>query len=172
MEQVITVNVKLKPNKFQSELLSNGSLEYILVINTLVSEMVEEKKATKKSSANIVANLNSTVKNQAIKDAKSVFAKAKKSKYKIIPILKKPKILWNNQNYSIKEKSISMPFMINGKSKKLDIKAILNNDIFYKLGSGKLGTLRITKKANKWIAQVAITIPTEPKVEGKTMGVD
>ena len=36
----------------------------------------------------------------------------------------------------------------------------------------KLGTLRITKKANKWIAQISVTIPTIEKTGIKVMGVD
>ena len=98
MEQVITLQAKLNPTKEQIKLIDNGSLDYINTINTLVSEMVIDKKATKKTSANISVALNSAVKNQAIKDAKSVFKKIKKSNYKTIPILKKPVIIWNNQN--------------------------------------------------------------------------
>ncbi|MGF2717048.1 RNA-guided endonuclease TnpB family protein, partial [Bacillus cereus] len=70
----------------QIRLLEQSSQEYIKVINTLVSEMVEAKestkKSTKKSTKNIEANIPSAVKNQAIKDAKSLFAtKIKKSHY-------------------------------------------------------------------------------------------
>ncbi|MGL6106488.1 hypothetical protein, partial [Romboutsia sp.] len=103
MEQVITVQVKLNPTKEQIKLIDNGSLDYIKIINELVSEMVTDKKSTKRTSANIVVGLNSAVKNQAIKDGKSVFKKAKKSKYKIIPILKKPAIVWNNQINAIRK---------------------------------------------------------------------
>ena len=79
MEQVITLQAKLNPTKEQIKLIDNGSLDYINTINTLVSEMVIDKKATKKTSTNISVALNSAVKNQAIKDAKSVFKKVKKS---------------------------------------------------------------------------------------------
>ena len=83
MPQTITVKVKLLPTKEQICLLEQSSHEYIRVINELVSEMVELKKSTK----DVLANLPSAVKNQAIKDAKSVFStKVKKSKYKIVPI--------------------------------------------------------------------------------------
>ncbi|MCR8743889.1 hypothetical protein [Romboutsia lituseburensis] len=93
MEQVITLQAKLNPTKEQIKLIDNGSLDYINTINDLVSEMVTDKKATKKTSANVIVALNSAVKNQAIKEAKSVFKKVKKTKYKIIPILKKTVIL-------------------------------------------------------------------------------
>lgn len=172
MEQVITLQAKLNPTKEQMKLIDNGSLNYINTINTLVSEMVMDKKATKKTSANIVVALNSAVKNQAIKDAKSVFKKVKKSKYKIIPILKKPVIVWNNQNYTVNGDSISMPFIIDGKSKKIEVKADISNDIFYNISNGKLGTLRITKKGRKYIAQISITLNIKPKTEGQAMGID
>ncbi|HDR6893683.1 TPA: transposase, partial [Bacillus thuringiensis] len=101
MPQTITVKVKLLPTKERIMLLEQSSHEYIKVINALVSEMVEAKKSTKKSTKDIEANIPSAVKNQAIKDAKSVFStKVKKSKYKIVPILKRPVCVWNNQNYS------------------------------------------------------------------------
>lgn len=172
MEQVITLQAKLNPTKEQIKLIDDGSLDYINTINELVSEMVIDKKATKKTSANVVVSLNSAVKNQAIKDAKSVFKKAKKSKYKIIPILKKPVIVWNNQNYTVNGDSVSMPFMIDGKSKKIEIKADLNNDIFHNISNGKLRTLRVTKKGRKYIAQISITLNIKPKTEGQAMGVD
>ncbi|MGG5785486.1 RNA-guided endonuclease TnpB family protein, partial [Bacillus albus] len=67
MTQTITVKVKLLPTKEQIRLLEQSSSDYIKLINTLVSEMVEAKKSTKKSTKDIKANLPSAVKNQAIK---------------------------------------------------------------------------------------------------------
>lgn len=49
MSQTLTVKVKLIPTKEQIRLLEQSSHEYIKVINTLVSEMVEAKKSTKKA---------------------------------------------------------------------------------------------------------------------------
>ncbi|MGG1664644.1 RNA-guided endonuclease TnpB family protein, partial [Brevibacillus sp. NRS-1366] len=117
MSQTITVKVKLLPTKEQIQLLQQCCSEYIQVINSLVAEMVEEKKSTKKTTKDVPANLPSAVKNQAIKDAKSVFStKVKKRKYTIVPILKKPVCVWNNQNYSFDFTHISIPFVVNGKS--------------------------------------------------------
>lgn len=173
MNQTITVKVKIYPNKIQSQMLSKSSIEYINVINSLVDEMVKNKKTTKKTSKNIIANLNSAVKNQAIKDAKSIFnTKVKKSKYEIIPLLKRPVIVWNNQNYSLKENVISVPLIINGTSKRIVIKADLSNKRTQNLLTNKLGTLRITKKNNKWIAQISITTATSISEGNKIMGVD
>ena len=175
MPQTITVKVKLLPTKEQIMLLEQSSHEYIKVINALVSEMVEAKKSTKKSTKDIEANIPSAMKNQAIKDAKSVFStKVKKSKYKIVPILKRPVCVWNNQNYSFDFTHISIPFMVNGKSTRLKVRALLIDKYNrnFELLKHKLGTLRITKKSAKWIAQISVTIPTNEKTGTKILGVD
>ncbi|TBX59060.1 transposase [Bacillus mycoides] len=175
MSQTLTVKVKLIPTKEQIRLLEQSSQEYIKVINTLVSEMVEAKKSTKKSTKDIDANIPSAVKNQAIKDAKSMFAtKVKKSNYKIIPILKKPVCVWNNQNYSFDSTHISIPFKVKGKSTRLKVRALLIDKKNHNLDllKHKLGTLRITKKSNKWMAQISVTLPTNEKAGMKVLGID
>ncbi|PEI90821.1 transposase [Bacillus pseudomycoides] len=175
MSQTITVKVKLLPTKEQASILNAMGKEYISTINALVSEMVAEKKTTKKTTKNVPANLPSAVKNQAIKDAKSVFSiKIKKSKYTIIPILKKPVCVWNNQNYSFDFTHIRLPLIIDGKAKKAPVRALLvdKQNRNFDLLKHKLGTLRITKKSNKWIAQISVTIPTSEKTGTKIMGVD
>lgn len=171
MENTLTVLIKLCPTKEQEYLLDNASQEYIRVVNTLVAEMVETKATTKKTSKNIVAYLNSSVKNQAIRDSKSVFQKVKKSKYEIVPILKKPVCIWNNQNYSVSESTIAMPLMIDGKSKKVSIKAIINYRA-KELLTNTIGALRITKKNKKYIAQISVTIPSIENTNTNVMGVD
>lgn len=174
MSQTITVKIKLLPTKEQVFILHEMSQLYISTINMLVSEMVAEKKSIKKSSKDISASLPSAVKNQAIKDAKSVFNKAKKSKFTAIPVLKKPVCIWNNQNYSFDFTHISMPLMTNGKAKKTPIRALLvdKDNRNFDLLKHKLGTLRITQKSGKWIAQISVTIPTIDKTGTKIMGVD
>lgn len=174
MAQMITANIKLLPTKEQASILNAMSKAYTSTINTLVSEMVAKKKSTKKSSKDIPASLPSAVKNQAIKDAKSVFKKVKKSKYTVIPVLKKPVCIWNNQNYSFDFAHISMPIMIDGKATKTPIRALLvdKDNRNFDLLKHKLGTLRITKKSKKWIAQISVTIPTVQSTGLKVMGVD
>lgn len=171
MENTLTVLIKLNPTKEQKQLIDSSSLEYIKLVNELVEEMVESKISTKKTTANIVAPLNSAVKNQAIRDSKSVFQKVKKSKYKTVPVLKKPVCVWNNQNYSIGENSISMPFVVNGKSKKIDIKAIVD-DRAKELLTDTLGTLRVTKKGNKYIAQISVTTESTSSLGENVVGID
>ena len=53
MSQTITVKIKLLPTKEQAVILTEMSRTYISTINNLVSEMVKEKKSTKKTSKNI-----------------------------------------------------------------------------------------------------------------------
>ncbi|GGB42320.1 IS200/IS605 family element transposase accessory protein TnpB [Virgibacillus dakarensis] len=174
MSQTITVKIKLIPTKEQASILSEMSKTYISTINDLVSDMVKEKKSTKKSSKHMDVPLPSAVKNQAIKDAKSVFKKVKKSKYEVVPVLKKPMCIWNNQNYSFDLTHISMPIVVNGKVKKTPIRALLvdKDNRSIDLLKHKLGTLRITKKSNKWIAQISVTVPTTQGTGLKVMGVD
>ena len=169
----MTVKIKLNPTKHQRQLLVSSSRLYIEEVNKLVHEMVEWRTNFKRSSKDILAPLNSAVKNQVIRDAKSIYKKVKKEKFEWIPYLKNPIIVWNNQNYSISEDRISMPFIVDGKSKKLSISAVIpprEGDLIK--SATKLGTLRITKKNNKWMAQISLTINTSSSKATKVMGVD
>ncbi|UNK18360.1 transposase [Paenibacillus sp. N3/727] len=175
MAQTITVKVKLLPTTEQIQRLKQSSNEYIGVVNMLIAEMVEEKKSTKKTTRDVPANLPSAVKNQAIKDAKSVFStKVKKSKYTIVPILKKPVCVWNNQNYSFDFTHISIPLMVEGKSNRVKIRALFINkdNRNFDLLKHKLGTLRITQNSGKWVAQISVTMPTTEKTGIRVLGVD
>lgn len=174
MPQTITVKIKLLPTKEQADILAEMSEEYISTINSLVVEMVEERKPTRKTSKDIEAYLPSAVKAQATLDAKNVFKKGKKKKFETVPLLKKPHCVWNNQNYSFDFRYISMPIMIDGKAKKTPIRALMvdKKNRNFDLLKHKLGTLRVTKKSNKWIAQIAVTISTTEKTGTKVMGVD
>ncbi|OEF99957.1 transposase [Vulcanibacillus modesticaldus] len=168
MEQ--TVKIKLLPTKEQEYHLINISREYIKTVNTLVADMVQAEKILKLSSKDVHVSMPSAVKNQAIRDAKSVYRKVKKLKR--VPILKKSVCIWNNQNYKIKESVIEFPVYINGKSKRIAVKAILT-EYQHNLLKNQLGILRITKKSNKWIAQIAVKIPGPTQNNSDiVMGVD
>lgn len=173
MTQVLTLKIKLKPSKNEVKMLKESSLAYIKTVNTLVSEMVKTKTLTKKTTKHIQSPLNSAVKNQAIRDAKSIFRKVKKSDFKILPLLKKPVIIWNNQNFKVENNGISMPFFVDGQSKRVKLKAFLNTRDFEILHTAKkLGTLRVTQKGDKWVAQISLEMPTEQNASTKVMGVD
>lgn len=51
MSQTITVKVKLLPTKEKISLLEQSSREYIKLMNMLVSEIVEARESTKKSTS-------------------------------------------------------------------------------------------------------------------------
>jgi putative transposase len=168
MEQ--TAKIKLLPIKEQEKHLNHISKEYIKSVNKLVDEMVQAKKLLKLSSKDVSVLMPSAVKNQAIRDAKSIYRRSKQLKR--VPILKKPVCIWNNQNYKIKENIIEFPVCIKGKSKRIAVKAVIT-EYQYNLLKNKLGTLRITKKSTKWIAQICVTVEEPNQNESDiVMGVD
>ncbi len=162
----LTVKFKILPTKEQEQYLEQTLTEYINTVNNIVRIMIN--RHTKLTSKDIKANLPSAVKNQAIQDAKSVYRKYKKTDK--LPILKKPVCIWNNQNYKIND-YLSFPVFINGKSKRIKAKAMLTDYQKQQLNN-KLGTLRITKKSGKWIAQIAVEIPEKQNNGKNIMGVD
>ncbi|ARE89038.1 transposase [Clostridium formicaceticum] len=177
----ITVKFKLLLRKEQMNQLEHISKEYINAVNDIVSSMVLAENKLKLTSKNVIANMPSAVKNQAIRDAKSIFSKYKKQirrnlkkksdKEIKVPVLKKPVCIWNNQNYSLKDGILSLPIMIHGKSQRIQVKTLITD---YQLNNleYKLGALRITRRSGKWIAQISISIP-EPIATGESvMGVD
>jgi IS605 OrfB family transposase len=179
----ITTQVKLLPTPEQILLINSTMQEYISTANNIVNDYVVGDKGTKHTSKTVIANLPSALKNQAIQDAKSIFKKYTKKlkanekketdKQKIIkvPILKKPIAVWNNQNYAIKFSYITFPVWLNGKSTRILVKAVIT-DHQANLITNKLGTLRITKKLGKYIAQIAVEV--EPILSTGTiaMGID
>lgn len=180
----ITVKFKINPSKEQIELLKEISLEYIKTVNAIVSDMVSANLLIKLSSKDISANMPSAIKNQAIRDSKSVFSKYRKDmkinlkkqfeeqKEVTIPVLKKPVCIWNNQNYSYKDGVLNFPVNINGKSQRISVNAMTTDYQIQRL-NGKQGSLRIIQKSGKWIAQICVCVPDKAKVESKTvMGVD
>lgn len=96
----ITVKAKLLPTSEQREHLKTATVEYIRLINTIVSECIEADELIKHTSGTVLATLPSALKNQAIQDAKSVYKKFRKTK--IRSVLKKPVCIWNNQNWTLK----------------------------------------------------------------------
>ena len=127
----LTTSVKLMPTKEQLKQIKSTMNEYIILVNNIVSVYVSNSNDLKYTSKDVIANLPSTVKCEAICAARSVFKKynkaIKKSNEKEIkvPILKKKMATWNNQNYKIKEQSISFPVLINNKCTRINVPAII-----------------------------------------------
>lgn len=163
----LTVKFKILPTKEQEKYLQETLKKYISTVNHIVQIMIDAQ-CVKLTSKDIQANLPSAVKNQAIRDAKSVFRKYKKTNK--LPILRKPVCIWNNQNYKIND-CLCFPIFVNGKSQRIKVKAILTDYQKQQLNN-KLGTLRITKKSGKWIAQIAVETPEKQNNSKNIMGVD
>lgn len=161
--------VKLLPTKEQTVLLSTMGKEYISLINHIVDYCLGQVELCKFSCKTVKAALPSAVKNQAIQDARSLYKRCCKTH--ILSIAKKPIIVWNNQNYTIGADYISFPILIDGKSKRIKVKAIVPDPLFF--SQVKLGTLRITKKNKKWVAQIAYEVVKPiPVSSANTMGID
>jgi len=179
----ITVKFNIVLTKDQVRLLTSISKEYIHTVNHLVSSMLQSDKPVKYSSKDVIANMPSAVKNQAIRDARSICTKYKKTlrlnakrpvdKQKVIkvPTLKKPVCIWNNQNYTLKDGLLSFPVMIDGKSKRIETKTILTGYQLTQL-QGSWGALRITKKGRKYMAQISVEKFVSKASGDAVMGVD
>ena len=179
----ITTQIKLLPTKEQADLINNTMQEYIKTINHVVNNYVVGDCSVKYTSKSVIADLPSALKNQSIQDAKSVFKKytknvklnTKNPKDKQngikVPIIKKPVAIWNNQNYAIKFGYLSFPVLQNGKSTRIVVKAVIA-DYQANLITKKLGTLRITKKSGKYIAQIAVGVEPVQTTGTIAMGID
>ena len=179
----ITVQAKLLPTKEQTSLLSATTKEYIRATNNAVAEYVAAGENLKYSSKNIWAGLPSALKGQIAQDTRSIFQKYIKTvkanarkpqehqKEVKVPILKKPVAIWNNQNYAVKFGKISFPVWKDGKSTRIVVKAIIT-DYQETLLTNKLGTLRITQKSGKYIAQIAVQMEETKTTGNQIMGVD
>ncbi len=161
-----TLQVRLYPTPEQSRLLMAHCLEYIQTVNVLVSAIDADLLPEKASTKDFIAALPSKVKNQALRDAHSVFKRS--LELGTLPILKKPLCQWNNQGWYLEKDALVLPVWLEGKTQRITISCAQ-----VQLPEGKIGTLRIKKKRNKWIADITLTLPDVLAVESeKAMGVD
>jgi putative transposase len=179
----ITVQVKLLPTKEQAVLLCETTKEYIRATNVAVAQYVKAGENLKYSSKNIPADLPSALKGQIAQDTRSIFQKytktvkvnaqkePEKQRNIKVPVLKKPVAIWNNQNFAVKCSQLSFPVWQDGKSNRIVVKASLT-DYQESLLTNKLGTLRITQKSGKYIAQIAVQVEEAKSAAGQVMGVD
>src|SRR5215467_11514205 len=96
-----TLQVRLYPTPEQSRLLMAHCLEYISTVNVLSSALDADliPHDGTFSTKDFVAHLPSCVKNQALRDACSVFKRS--LDLDCLPVLKKPICQWNNQNWHL-----------------------------------------------------------------------
>ena len=77
----------------------------------------------------------------------------------------------NNQNFKIKNDYIEFPVLISGKSKRIAIRASMTDKQKLIFVNAKIGTMRIVRKGNKIVAQIAYEA-AEPECsdDGNVMG--
>jgi putative transposase len=163
-----TVQVRLYPTPEQATLSRAHCQEYISTINVLVQALdsdVLPDGGNGMSTKDFTAALPSAVKNQALRDARSVWNRS--LALGIIPVLRKPICQWNNQNWRMEGDRLLVPVSQNGRVEQIAIRcAVIALD-------GKPGILRIKRKRGRWIADVALTLPEpEPTTGEAMMGVD
>ena len=189
----LSETIKLYSTKEQETLIQAIMFEYISTVNSLVSDATSGTNINKYTSRNVEANLPSALKNQCIRDAKSIVKKHYKTCHKAVlknrnlakkgstlkitapslPILKKPCCYVNNQNFKIKNGCVEFPVMVNGKSKRIAVKTKMSEKQQWIFDSHKLGTMRIVVKNNTLVAQIVYE-SAEPEIatEGNILGVD
>ena len=172
----LTVILKLFPTDEQTDFLRKTLNQYINDENCLLDYYISVGKRVSLTSATFHSPLPAALRNQVVRDASSIYNTATKADTHLtgkFPVLRKPMAIWNNQNYTITDSKISMPVLTDSKSQRVKIKAQGSARTWELLKTSKLGTLRITVKNGKYVAQVAYEVIENPKVVStKAMGVD
>lgn len=189
----LSETIKLYMTREQKSLIVMAMNEYINTVNSLVSVATNGTSISKYTTADVNANLPSALTNQCIRDAKSIVNKYNKNCRKIsaknkklfkqksnitikeptVPVLKRPCCYVNNQNFKINDNHIEFPVLINGKSKRISIRASMTDNQKQIFANAKLGTMRIVYKGNKIVVQIVYEV-AEPEYtdDGNVMGVD
>lgn len=189
----LSETVKLYPTKYQSELIRAAMSEYISTVNSLVSDATRGMSISKITTADVSAGLPSALKNQCIRDARSIVKKhykachgavlknrrlaENKSGIRIsapdLPVLKKPCCYINNQNFKVNEGNIEFPVMMGGRSKRISVKTRMSDKQKSVFASYRLGTMRIVVKGNSLVAQIVYDADEAVfSDDGNVMGVD
>ena len=163
-----TVQVRLYPTPEQATFMRAHCQEYISTINVLVQALdsdVLPNAGRDTSTKDFTAALPSAVKNQALRDARSVW----KRSFALgrISLLRKPICQWNNQNWRMEGNTLLVPVVIDGKVQQIAIRCA-GGPL-----DGMPGLLRIMRKRGKWIADIALTLPKPAPATGEAiMGID
>lgn len=188
----LSETVKLYMTREQKFIITTTMTEYINTVNSLVSDATNGISIAKYTTAKVKSNLPSALTNQCIRDAKVIVKKynkvcrdadrknaklAKQGKdikvVATIPVLRKPCCYINNQNFKINGDYIEFPVMVNGKSKRISVKAKMTDYQKSIFANNKLGTMRIVYKNNKIVAQIVYeTAESAYSDDGNVMGVD
>lgn len=169
---MLTAKIKILPSHDQTAIIDATMQEYISLVNDIIDYAVALAQMPKLSSATAKAALPSCLRDQCRIDARSIWRKTLKNGGRF-PVLRRSVAIWNNQNYTVEADGIAFPVWLNGRSRKIHVKAIIPEEVLSILQNHKLGTMRISKKNGKYIAQIAYEeVCAEPVPEDKSMGVD
>ena len=189
----LSETVRLYPTRYQSELIAATMKEYIAVVNRLVSGAASGISIADITTAGVQADLPSALKNQCIRDAKSVIRKHYRNCHKAVlknrnlakrsspvrvtapslPVLRKPCCYVNNQNFKVKDNCIEFPVFVNGRSERIPVAVKMTDRQKNILETAKPGTMRIVIKNNHITAQIVYEAEEQMfKAEGSIMGVD
>ena len=196
---LLTEIVKLNINQKQKAFLLVYMKLYIDTVNALVHDILLGKlQYNNLSTVMFKAPLPSAIKCQCIRDAKSIINKYKNALHKYDKkvkdnngiyytsgkkkgkLIKKPRLpklktlvyYVNNQNYHINDDFINFPVLINNKSTRINLNAIITKRQ-YQLFKNKLGLLRITIKNGKLVACVQYELQeVKTSDNGNIMGID
>ena len=190
---ILTTSLKLELNSEEETVLRAEMEKYIACVNSLVALHLSGVSIQKFSSKDVVAELPSAVKNQAIRDAKSVLRRYAKKQWKVeqkrawfeaqgktpkhpirdakVPILRRPVLLVNNQNFKIDldAKTVSFPLFRDGETaprkttrnsvqKTIRVATITPRQCELLTTTPHIATLRIVVKGDKLLAQVGYAV--------------
>ena len=190
---ILTTSLKLELNSSDEHLLRAEMEKYIACVNSLVALHLSGTSIQKFSSKDVVAELPAAVKNQAIRAAKSVLQRYAKKQWKVerkrawfaeqgktpkrpirdakVPILRRPVLFVNNQNFKIdlNAKTVSFPLFRDGETaprkttrnsvqKVIRVATVTPHQREILTMTPHLSTLRIVIKGDKLLAQVGYAV--------------
>lgn len=189
----LTETIKLYPGHHLRSLIMRAMHLYCDTVNNLVTAAAAGEDISSYSSKTVNAELPSAVKNQCIRDARSIVRKYYKTCHQAVlqnrasakrgknpwakapklPVLRRPVYYVNNQNFKLYENRIDVPFVENEKCKRFSIKIKMTDRQKQILSDVKCGTMRIVLKNHKLLAQITYEY-TEAALrsDGSVMGVD
>jgi len=168
---------KLYPTEYQDNILTANSKEYIRAVNQLTHDNCDNDEWKRFTSRHVNAELSGNVRDSAKQDMRSILSKYNKDRRKKpdvkLPILKRPILKWSYVGYGIRDNQLLRLQCWDSKAFSILVKADISEAQYNIINSGKIGMLRVTQKNNKWIAQIAVTIPdVEQNDTGVCMGID
>ena len=190
---ILTTSLKLELNSEEETVLRAEMEKYIACVNSLVALHLSGVSIQKFTSKDVDAELASAVKNQAIRDAKSVLQRYAKKQRKVerkrawfaaqgktpkrpirdakVPILRRPVLFVNNQNFKIDldAKTVSFPLFRDRKTaprkttrnsvqKTIRVATITPRQQEILTTTPHLSTLRIVRRGDTILAHVGYTV--------------